>query len=366
MDRSKQALVKYAVQLASLCNQYYDDLHESTMQLLKYNISVQITSQEVSEQIEYETAARLFFDYGRENPTRIKNIDIIKKLLSEVWFMSYIAKRYDTLSAIELKTIAKQKLNLEKKYDPKLTDQKYSITYWFLKRFSTSEDIKKCGELLSQIDSHSFEALNNIYSYFEKIGKLDYASTVYPQQELESVKKEAPVQKVVVNEQKENKEPKTSNISRSNQQQELKRYQEIISSLKSDKKLIEAKMHKMQVDMEHMKQDIVRDILQQLTNPTYGYPLSELFVLSKAESTPPEIRNVIKKLFLTFGDVGVRLIKTTEIGKEFMLDETTNKKYDVHKYQEIKIGDMVCITYPGYRYENDIMIQPTVKRKEEE
>ena len=366
MDNSKQMLIKYAVQLASLCNQRYDDLHESTMQLLKQNVNVPITSLEVSEQIEYETAARLFFDYGKSNPTRIKNIAIAKKIISEIWFMSYVAKKYSELTVIELKTIVKQKFNLEKQFEPELTEQKYSITSWFMKKINSSENIEKYGELLSQIDSYSFEALDNIYSYFEKIGKLDYATTIYPQQELETVKNETTMRKVEENEQKENKEPKSSNISSDNLQQELKRCQEIISSLKSDKMLIEAKMHKMQVDMEHMKQDIVREILHQLTNPTYGYPLSELFILSKDETISAEIRGVIKNLFSTLGDVGVRLIKTSEIGKEFILDELSNKKYDVHKYQEIKIGDLVSVAYPGYKYEHDIMVQPIVKRKDEE
>lgn len=365
MDNSKQMLIKYAVQLASLCNQRYDDLHESAMQLLKQNTTVPITSQEVSEQIEYETSARLFFDFGKANPSRIKNIAIAKKIISEIWFMSYVAKKYNELTVIELKTIAKQKLNLEKKYEPELTEQKYSITSWFIKKLNSPENIEKCGELLSQIDSYSYEALDNIHSYFEKIGKADYATTIYSKNELETEIKEIPVRKPVVTEEKVNNESKASNVLPDNQQQEIKRCQEIISSLKSDKMLIETKMHKMQVDMEHMKQDIVRDILQQLTNPTYGYPLSELFVLSRDENISSDVRGVIKNLFSTLGDVGIRLIKTTEIGKEFVLDEASNKKYDVHKYEEIKIGDAVCVAYPGYKYEHDIMVQPIVKRKDE-
>ena len=364
MDNSKQVLIKYAVQLAALCNQRYDDLLECTMRLLKQNVNVQITYQDVSEQIEHEAAAKLFFSYGKSDPSRIKNIAIAKKIISEIWFMSYIAKRYDELSIIELKTLAKQKLDIEKKYDPDLTEQKYSITSWLLKKIDSSEQIEKCGELLSQIDSYSYEALDNIQIYFEKIGKRDYPSNVYPKQELENKKKSKAAVSTVSNEKKA--ETKNSDLLFYNAQQELKKCQETISSLKSDKKLIEIKMHKMQVDMEHMKQDIVRDILQQLTNPLYGYPLNELFVISKNESVSQEIRGIIKNLFSTLEDAGVRLVNTTEIGKEFVLDEASNKKYEVHKYQEIKIGDTVSVAYPGYKYGHNIMVQPTVKRKDEE
>ncbi|MBQ7975753.1 MAG: hypothetical protein IJ300_08740, partial [Clostridia bacterium] len=145
---------------------------------------------------------------------------------------------------------------------------------------------------------------------------------------------------------------------------DMERIERTNKSLKSDKLFLETKIHKMQVDMEHMKKDIIRDVLSELINPAYGYPLSELYLCSKDDQLPENVRGIIQNLFATLSNAGIKLLKTTELGENLIFNEEISEKYEIYRYHEIKMGDGVYVCYPGYRYERETIIKPTVKRKD--
>ena len=350
LDTPKQLLIRYAVKLAAACNPKYDTLHEATTELLYGNTSMSIDEREILSRIDYDTCSHLFFDYGLSQPDKIRSVVIVKKSFAELWFLTYIARNYEQLTSLKLKELVEKKFQMEKACDPKLPREKYAE--WLLKQFSSTEKIFEFGQCLWEISRFADEAIKNMNNYFEQVLRKKKFLEIYTLSELsemQAVKEEKPVAEV-------SKIPELK--------QKIEKLEEVIGSLKSDKRLLETKVHKMQVDMEFMKKDLIRNLLCEMSNPSYGYPLSELYLYSNDEQVNEKVRGTIKNLFTTVGNAGVKLIKATDIGKVLTFDEQTSEKYETYKYHEFKNGDEVYVCYPGYRYEYETIVKPTIKRKD--
>ena len=216
MATSKQLLLRYAVKLAAACNNNYESLNEAVANMLYNNTSERFSEEKINSQIEYDICSHLFFDYGFDNPSRIKSVAIVKKSFSEIWFLTYIARNWEQLTFHELKNLVARKFIKEKALDNKLTENKYS--HWLLSNLSSTELINEFGKGLCAISHFAEEALKNMCLFLEKTNQDNGFSCLYPLSELETVK-----------------EKETSALMSEKKTPDMERIERTNKSLKSDK-----------------------------------------------------------------------------------------------------------------------------------
>lgn len=354
MEYSKKIFLKYAIQMAAVIDQDSETLLDATKTLIS-DTSVKINDLDIREQIEYYRAARLFFDYGKKNPRKIRNITFVKKMTSELWFLSLIARKYKNLSIIQLKKISDDKFQQEKEIDNLMTEKQFTMISWYLPKLSANGVLHECGELLSQLDFAIEATFEILYKFFDAVDYPNFAREIYDISELQ-VNNEF---QNIIEEKNESAKviPEIEEINADNDIAKEKYENEI--------KYLEGRIHDLEIKVEYAKKDAMRDILLSLNDPAYEYPLGQLYLLSRQNNLDADIAGTLENFFSALKNAGIRTVKAHMIGKEFVITEEEKRKYETIKNQVINLEDKVTVYQPGFRYMGETMIKPIIKKENE-
>lgn len=340
--------MKYAIQIASVIDDYHDTLLEATRDLIN-TTDVQINAFDIEDQIEqHEQAARLFFDYGNKDPQKIQKPIFVKKMMAEIWFLSYIGQNYQNLSLIQLKKLIYQKYNQEKELDSRLTEKQYSLISWYLPKLNKNGVLEECGILLQKLSYTVEKAYVNLSIYFEKIGCADFVDKIY-------------VKEMLL--------PKTIDEDEITTNVEPVYYQSLSNDedtekLKNEIKYLEGTIHDLKISKDYAQKDATRNLLTYLNDEVYGYPLAKLYTYMNDSSTSDEMRACLENFFSSLKNAGIRTVKANMIGEEIIITNENKRKFDSSKKEEINIGDTVIVRYPGFQGNGETMIKPIVTKKE--
>lgn len=363
MELAEKVVLRCAYELcAILGDQRSDTLIEKTETLLKSKNLSGIKREDIEYEHGKNIGAHICADY-KNNPTIIKHPNMIIELLRKLWLLDYISNNYLALTPKLLQGKAEDMFDAEKSINRELTSKRFHLFEYIGYNLTDGSVIKKVGEYLQGFKDlfHSaYGVLNDMLSQLpDDCFVLELYNEQSASEKILSFKK--PVidnkQEVVQRENTaENEESKQHGVKEKPLPNQVERH------LRDNIAVLTKEKHDLELKVSYAKKDAVRELLVALTDNGWGAPLSELFLVSKEESTPERIRGIINNLFSALGSEQIKLLKDKQVGQVITLTEENEKSFDPYKHDEIFISDDVIIFYPGYRFGTEVMVRPIVKK----
>ena len=346
MQISLKLAVRCAVELCAItCPGSHQTLGADSYNLIIEKGIQGISQENINYEIDHNLAARLFSDY-KHCPTRINNINLIKELLRKLWLSNILVTNFKKLSVSSLRKEVERKFSEEQTFDPDLTLRKFHL-FDIVDNFLKSDSIiEETGALYSKICELFPSAFDILAAVFSQLNEVSYMNKIY------SVETSNTIPDVEKNEIATTNSMGISTITAT-----------LDSSSKDIIRVLEKDKHNLELKLQFMKKDTMREIISTLTDATWGAPLNELFLLSRSESTPEKVRGAINNLFMALRSVNVKLVDDRRIGTQIVLTPENQDRFDPFKNEEIFLSDEVVVLYPGYRFDREIMVKPVVRRK---
>lgn len=366
MQTSLKLVVRCAVELcAILCPEDHSALDVNTARLLSGKGIVGVTADNIKFEIDHNLSARLFSDY-KLMPEKIKNVNLIKELLRKIWLADLVVNNPE-ISVADLHKEVVKRYDDEKGFEPDLTAKKFLLFEMIDFYLNTNTVITETSEQYAKFISEIHDSYSVLAAVFDQLNGLSYMHDIYNES---TSGKKTDLTVDIPTRQNEFGEY-NSDKSELQNTQTLKPAQKIAtkdsgSSLRDVIRVLEKEKHDLEVKVVYAKKDAIRDIIYALTDYSWGAPLSELYLLSKKEDIPENIKGIIKNLFMALASENIRLVKEKMVGTTITLDEDNQKDFDPYKNEELFLEEQATIYYPGYRCEREIMVRPVVRKKNPE
>lgn len=348
MQNSLKLAIRCAVELCAItCS----GTHQ-TLGVDSYNTVIEkglqgISQENINFEIEHNLAARLFSDY-KLCPNRINNPNLIKELLRKLWLSNMLIVNSKSPSVFNLRQEVEKKYKEEKQFDPELTLRKFYL-FDVVDNYIKSDGIIEeagtlCGKMYDLFPA-AFETLANVFS---QLSNFSYMNNIYNAETGSVVLHTTPnaITTTATIDASDSVTPPPSN-----------------NPLKDVIRVLERDKHNLELKLQFMKKDTMREIICTLTDSSWGAPLNELFLLSRSENTPENVRGIINNLFMALRSANIKLVDDKKVGTSLVLTPENQDRFDPFKNEEVFLSDEVMVLYPGYRFDREIMVKPVVRRK---
>ena len=364
MQKQLELAKRCSVELcAALCSGGDNMLVENSMKFIKQRGIEGISLSDVEFEVEHNVGARLYSKHKLE-PEKVKITNMLQELLRKLWLFNLIAETYETITLVDLQKAIATKYEEEKSFNPELSPKKFHLFELVDTRLKTESIVFELGQLLQKVKDCFSSAYKEYAATFRLLQDYSYMNDIYNEKDVKKVV-DAYKPKVVVQVQDEKKEGISNPTSNDEQIKKIRESAKAMeSSLRDQIRVLEGDKHDLSLKLSYAKKDAVREFICALTGYGWNCPLSELYLLLKEESTPEKIKGIINNLFMALGSENIKLVKEKLVGEKIILDEENQKQFDPYKNEELFLSDEVTVYYPGYRYDRDVMVRPTVRKKQ--
>lgn len=365
MQKSLELVRRCSVELcAALCSDGDNMLVENSMKFIKQNNIEGIPLGEIEFEVEHNLGARLYCKHKRE-PEKVKNTNLLQELLRKLWMYQLIAETYESITLVELQKAIAVKYEEEKSFNPELSPKKFHLFELVDTKIKTESIIFETGKILQNVRKCFSDVYKEYAATFSLLQDYSYMNDIYNEKNAKAMasKIKPKIATPIKDEKKEEKriEPTTNDEQLTKLKDAAKAME---SSLRDQIRVLEGDKHDLSLKLSYAKKDAIREFIYALTGYGWNCPLSELYLLLKDDSTPEKIKGVINNLFMALGSENIKLVKEKLVGEKIVLDEENQKQFDPYKNEELFLSDEVTVYYPGYRYDRDIMVRPTVRKKQ--
>lgn len=364
--------LEFFVNLASILLDKADneELKKKIISLIEEHKCYRFPDEQVEKAIHANDAAHLFLMY-KDEPSNVKNFNFIENLQRKIWLYNVCANYYKTLTFDDLQKTVRKKFDDEKSFNKELNSTFYCL-FNEAKRYKNDEFLFKLGRFYSQYINYFEEAYSKFESFFEPYENKTYLKFIYNSNTAKEDPIISPKQQIVADSNEEKENPFLSMDEIEKLVSENEQLSNIVSKLENDCKLLEdinetlnREKHNLEVKNNYTKKDTIRDLIVALNNQSRNSPLGELYYESLRDDLDKKTKGIITNLFSSLGDMGIKLVKEKEVGKEIIITNENQRSYDPAKNEQIFLGDNVVVVYPGYRYENETMVRPIIKKVKE-
>lgn len=369
MRKSKEFALRSAIELCAVLGSGTDNtLADDVMRFIGEKRIMSVYPQDVYYQIKWNTGATLYAKF-KDNLSAVNSTHHIKALQRKLWLYKIIVLNYKAFDFIELQKCVAKKFSEEQSIDPTLTDRDFVLFEILDKRIKDEQTVAEAGPVLEKMNDELSAAFCALSSACE-ILDCDYLSQLYSEED---------AKKYILAKAYRNFAPQASPVEDGRSQEDIEKLRDMANSeseiakikeaaQKSERALkdvigvLEKDNHNLKTALRFAEKDVIRNLLLSLTDYGYGAPLNELYLIMKDGETPNRIKGVVSNLFSALADLNIRLIKDKQVGETIVLDEENQKYYNPVKNEAVYLGDEVEVLYPGYKYESEIMVRPTVKK----
>lgn len=364
MQKSLELAKRCSVELcAALCSGGDSMLVENSAQFINQRKIDGIALNDIEFEVEHNLGARLYSKHKLE-PDKVKNTNILQELLRKLWLFSFVAETYETITLVDLQKAIAVKYEEEKSFNPELSPRKFHLFELVDTKIKAESIIFELGTVLQKVRDCFSNAFKEYAATFSLLQDYSYMNDIYSEKtvaKMVSAYRPKPIET-------QPKVEKKDVVSNNGYEEQIKKIKEAAkateTSLRDQIRVLEGDKHDLALKLSYAKKDAVREFICALTGYGWNCPLSELYLLLKDENISEKVKGIINNLFMALGSENIKLVKEKMVGEQIVLDEENQRLFDPYKNEELFLSDEVTVYYPGYRFDRDVMVRPTVRKKQ--